>query len=162
KGFPRLHVPVPGRHSVSNALAAVAVARSLGLSADECADGLARMTRPPGRMQVARWGGMTVLLDHYNANPGSMRAAVETLLGWPGAGRRYAALGDMLELGQDAAAFHRDLAPDLAPLAGTFLWGPLMRELHAELVARGHGDTVQHFADRATLGRALAAVVRPG
>ncbi len=161
-GFPRLAIPVPGRHSVSNALAAIALARALGLTPDECKDGLARMTPPPGRMQVAHWGGVTVLLDHYNANPGSMAAALDTLRDWPGAGRRWAALGDMLELGDAAAAFHAELGPRLGALDGALLWGPLMRSAHAAAQAAGAGARVRHFDDRATLGRALAELARPG
>ncbi|MEP7029050.1 MAG: UDP-N-acetylmuramoyl-tripeptide--D-alanyl-D-alanine ligase [Candidatus Eisenbacteria bacterium] len=92
-GFPPLTVPVPGRHSVSNALAAIAVARQLGLTPEECAEGLAAMAHPAGRMEVVRWGGVSVLLDHYNANPGSMDAGLDALESWPGARRRYAALG---------------------------------------------------------------------
>src|SRR5262249_40471857 len=102
-GFPPLVVPLPGRHNVRNALAAVACAHVLGLTPEECARGLAKARVPGGRSQVARWGGVTLLLDHYNANPGSMAAALETLAGWPEGRRRYAALGDMLELGQASA-----------------------------------------------------------
>ena len=158
RGFPRLAVPVPGRAAVSNALAAVALAQALGLTPAECRDGLLATTPPPGRMQVERWGQVTVLLDHYNANPGSMAAALDTLTTWPTAGRRYAALGDMLELGPQAARFHADLAPLLAGLDGAFVWGPLM----ANAVSDAAGERVRHFDDRRALGLALAQVVRAG
>jgi len=166
RGFPRLAVPVPGRAAVSNAMAAVALAQSLGLTPAECRDGLLATTPPPGRMQVERWGQVTVLLDHYNANPGSMAAALDTLITWPTKGRRFAALGDMLELGPDAARFHADLAPLLARLDGAFVWGPLMA--HAapaaapDATGSAAGERVRHFDDRRSLGLALAQVVRAG
>ncbi len=158
-GFPVLTVPVPGRHSVSNALAAIALARQLGLTPGECARGLAEMPRPAGRMEVARWGGVTVLLDHYNANPGSMDAGLDALEAWPGARRRYAALGDMLELGAASADYHGALGRRLARLDGAYLWGPLMERAAAEATGSGR---VQHFAGREALGRALAAQLGDG
>jgi len=161
-GFPRLSVPVPGRPGVSNALAAVALARALGLTPEECKDGLAAMTPPPGRMQVERWGGVTVLLDHYNANPGSMAAALDTLAEWPTPGRRFAALGDMLELGPTAPQFHAALGPALARLDGAYLWGPLMQEALDAAAAAGAAERVRRFDDRRSLGQELAKAVRQG
>jgi UDP-N-acetylmuramoyl-tripeptide--D-alanyl-D-alanine ligase len=161
-GFPPLSIPVPGRHSVRNALAALACAHTLGMTPDECAQGLAAMTQPPGRMEVASWGGVTVLLDHYNANPGSVEAALETLTAWPGGGKRFAALGDMLELGSGAPAFHAEIGRRAAALDGAFLWGALME--HAERAAHEAGASarVRRFADRRALGQALAAALAPG
>jgi len=158
-GFPPLSVPVPGRHSVTNALAAIALARQFGLTPAECAKGLAAMPPPAGRMEVARWGGVTVLLDHYNANPGSMDAGLDALEAWPNARRRYAALGDMLELGAAAADYHGALGRRLPRLDGAFLWGPLMAHAAAEAAASGR---VQHFEDREALGRALLAQLGDG
>jgi UDP-N-acetylmuramoyl-tripeptide--D-alanyl-D-alanine ligase len=161
-GFPPLSVPIPGRHSVTNALAAIALASALGASPAECADGLARTARLFGRMQVARVAGVTLLLDYYNANPGSMDAGLDTLETWPGAKRRFAALGDMLELGQAAASYHASLGRRLNRLDGAALWGPLMA--HAATDA-GPGR-VEHFgnepAGRTRLGEALASRLAEG
>jgi UDP-N-acetylmuramoyl-tripeptide--D-alanyl-D-alanine ligase len=162
-GFPPLEVPVPGRHSVNNALAAIACARALGMTPDECARGLARTAPPAGRMQVARAGGVTLLLDHYNANPGSMAAGLDTLEAWPGAKRRWAALGDMLELGDAAASYHAALGRRLGRIDGAYLWGELMA--NAERAARDAGlpaERVRRFATRDELGKALARLVQPG
>jgi UDP-N-acetylmuramoyl-tripeptide--D-alanyl-D-alanine ligase len=163
-GFPPLSIPLPGLHSVKNALAAIALARTLGITPGECAAGLAAMKRPAGRTEIARAGGVTLLLDHYNANPASLDAALDLLEAWPGGGRRFAALGDMLELGPTAASWHAAAGRRLGRLDGAFLWGPLMS--HAESAAReaagGPLDRVRHFADRRALGQALAAAVAPG
>ena len=165
-GFPRLAIPLPGRHSVQNALAALATAHVLGLTPEECAAGLLAMARPAGRTEVARAGGVTLLLDHYNANPASLDAALDLLEGWPGGGRRYAALGDMLELGKAAGEWHAAAGRRLGRLDGAYLWGPLMA--HAEAAARqvpgatAGAGRVRHFADRRALGQALVGVLAPG
>ena len=161
-GFPPFSVPLPGLHNVKNALAAIACAHRLGLTPEECARGLARVHVPGGRSQVARWGGVTLLLDHYNANPASVAAAIETLRAWPGSGRRLAALGDMLELGPDEAVAHAEAGRLAAGLDAAFLWGERMA--HAEEAARraGAGDRVRRFADRRALGQALAQTLHPG
>ena len=163
-GFPPLEVPVPGRHSVHNALAAIACASSLGITPEECARGLMRTTPPAGRMQVAVASGVTLLLDHYNANPGSMDAGLDTLEGWPGARRRFAALGDMLELGAAAASYHEALGDRLGRLDGAYLWGELMVNARRRALERepGHDRRVRHYKSRAELGFSLARALEPG
>src|SRR5205814_8673596 len=117
---------------------------------------------PGGRSEVAHWGGVTLLLDHYNANPGSVDAGLEALLSWPAAGRRFAALGDMLELGAAAPEAHRDVGRRAAVLDGLYLWGELMEHAEREARAAGAGARVRRFPTRTALGQALAAELRPG
>ena len=102
-------VPLLGAHTACNALAAVAVGRRLGLSKKTALAGLAGASGPEMRLQLQRFGPVTVLNDAYNANPSSMRAALETLATLATAGRRVAVLGDMLELGPSSEQFHREL-----------------------------------------------------
>ena len=161
-GFPPLSIPVPGLHSVKNALAALATAHVLGVSPEECARGLAAMPRPKGRTEIAQAGGVTLLMDHYNANPASLDAALDLLEGWPGAGRRFAALGDMLELGPTAPEWHAKAGRRLTRLDGAFLWGPLMAHAATAAQEAGAGTKVVHFAERRALGQALAQAVTPG
>ena len=102
-----------GRHQLYNALASAAAACALGCRFDEIREGL-EMFRPATlRMQILRAGGARVLLDAYNANPASMKAALQALaeimpprdeIGRPP--RKVAALGDMLELGRFAESAH--------------------------------------------------------
>lgn len=100
-------LPVPGRHNVYNALAALAVAREVGVALDVAAAGLAVARLSPMRMDVFRTAdGITVINDCYNANPTSMRAALAVLAELPAAGRRVAVLGEMLELGDRCAMEH--------------------------------------------------------
>jgi len=117
-------VPSPGRHLALDACAAAAVGWVLGVDTDSIAAGLGRY-RPVGmRMRVEQRGGITVLNDAYNANPASMKAALETLAAIRGR-RRIALLGDMLELGADEDEAHREIVElavsldlDLIGLAG--------------------------------------------
>ena len=161
-GFPPLSIPVPGLHSVKNALAALACAHVSGVSPEECARGLAAMARPAGRTEVERRGGVTLLLDHYNANPASLDAALDLLESWPGAVHRYAALGDMLELGPTAPDWHATAGRRLPRLDGAFLWGPLMTHALDAARASDASAKVTHFAARRELGRALASLLVPG
>ncbi len=102
-------VPMLGRHTASNALAAIAVARRLGVSESLVCDGLSQASGPEWRLQLQKLGRFTLLNDAYNANPNSMRAALETLRDLPTSGRRIAVLGDMRELGETADRYHEEI-----------------------------------------------------
>jgi len=110
-------LPVPGRHNVYNALAAAAVGLHLHLSPAEIATALGAVTVTAMRMQVfTSASGLTVINDAYNANPVSMRAAVETLSEMTAATRRIAVLGDMAELGSLTELAHFRLGEQVARL----------------------------------------------
>lgn len=98
-------VPAPGRHMVLNALAAIAVGLTLGMTMDELKAGVAAYVPTAGRMEIKRTKRFTILDDSYNANPNSVMAAID-VLETVQTGRRVCVLGDMLELGEEAAEFH--------------------------------------------------------
>jgi len=104
---------VPGLHNVQNALAALAVARRLGVDLSSAGARLREFRLPPLRCQMEIVRDVTVIADCYNANPASMRAALELLRDLPVAGRRVALLGDMLELGAESARLHERLGAEL-------------------------------------------------
>ncbi|MHB1136436.1 MAG: UDP-N-acetylmuramoyl-tripeptide--D-alanyl-D-alanine ligase [Coriobacteriia bacterium] len=108
-------LPVPGKHNVYNALAAAAVGRYLGVPLEDIARGLEGATFSRWRMETfISASGVTVINDAYNANPASMRAAVEALEDVPTTGRRIAVLGDMAELGSLTELAHFELGQQVA------------------------------------------------
>lgn len=99
--------PVPGEHTISNALAALAVADVVGVAPDDAAQALAEATVSQWRMQLLRTpGGVIILNDAYNANPASTEAALRTLVRTTTGGRRWAVLGEMAELGAGSESAH--------------------------------------------------------
>ncbi len=104
-----VRLAVPGRHNVANALAAAAAAHAIGIGGEEIARGLAAFRPGGGRLEVVELeGGMQLFDDSYNANPLSVKAALAALAE-SGGGRKFAVLGDMLELGDQAPALHREV-----------------------------------------------------
>ena len=106
----RLHVP--GEHMVSNALAAIAVGRALGLSKEEMVKGIATTGSVGGRSNIISDEKLTIIDDCYNANPVSMKAAIELLES--ATTKRVALLGDMFELGEKERELHRGVGEFLA------------------------------------------------
>ena len=95
---------------VSNALAAAAVGYLLGLTAGEIKEGLENFKPVKGRMNILKTGkGINIIDDTYNANPDSMKAAINTLMSLKGNSRGILVAGDMLELGDHAESMHRNI-----------------------------------------------------
>ncbi|MBI4635811.1 MAG: UDP-N-acetylmuramoyl-tripeptide--D-alanyl-D-alanine ligase [Candidatus Rokubacteria bacterium] len=112
----RVTIAFAGRHNLTNALAAAATGLALGLEPAEIAGGL-ELARPvAGRCVWREAGGVRMLDDTYNANPVSMRAALETVAARRGPGRLVVVLGDMLELGALTEEAHRALGRQVAAL----------------------------------------------
>jgi UDP-N-acetylmuramoyl-tripeptide--D-alanyl-D-alanine ligase len=158
-GFPAFTLAIAGRHHVANALAAIAVAREAGLDPAQAARAIEAYRPAKGRMEVKRAHGATLLVDCYNANPESAAAALETLAAWPGATRRIALLGDMLELGPSATELHRATG---AKARDAEVWA--VGE-HAQDYAAGAKTArvpVRVFADMAEAAAALRAALGPG
>ncbi len=103
-----INLKTPGDFMVSNALAAAAAGYLLGLSAREIKAGLEDFKPVEGRMNILETGrGIHIIDDCYNANPGSMEAAIKTLMSLTGNKRRILVAGDMLELGKHAKSMHK-------------------------------------------------------
>ena len=105
-------IPMLGRHNVSNALGAIAVGLTLGLSVEEIQRGISSLTTTKMRFEVIRRDGLTIVNDAYNASPASMRVAIKTTSEVYD-GRLIAVLGDMLELGEIAERVHREIGAEL-------------------------------------------------
>jgi UDP-N-acetylmuramoyl-tripeptide--D-alanyl-D-alanine ligase len=105
----RAQLPVPGLHMVQNALLAVAAGRAFGLSLEEAAAGLASAPLTKARLQIKEINGVQFLDDSYNANPDSMKAALQTLVELDTDGKKIAVLGEMRELGTETERGHEEV-----------------------------------------------------
>jgi UDP-N-acetylmuramoyl-tripeptide--D-alanyl-D-alanine ligase len=153
-----VRLPVPGRHTAENALAAAAVGLAFGVPPRSIAAALAGF-RPVGkRMETLTVNGITVLNDTYNANPDSMLSAIETLSQFRGRGKRIAVLGDMLELGRSARREHALVGAAARKRGVTDLlaFGPLSKQY---VKAAGAG---KHYADKRRLAADLISMTRDG
>jgi UDP-N-acetylmuramoyl-tripeptide--D-alanyl-D-alanine ligase len=148
-------------HRVQNALAALASVHAAGLDPTALASVLGQVGIMTGRGVEQTAAGVTLIDDSFNGNPASVGAALDSLKARPvDGGRRLAILGDMLELGADAPAYHADLANNIAGIDGVFSVGPLMRYLYDCLPA---GKGLGWHEDPATLDvQAIAALLRSG
>ena len=107
---------IPGRHMVRNALLALALAELLEVPVAEAARGVGEVEPQAMRGEVRRAGSLTLIVDCYNANPQSVRAAADLLATYPLPGRRVAILGSMLELGEATRIIHRRLLREILSL----------------------------------------------
>lgn len=109
-------IPIWGRHNVINAASAVAIGRYFGISLDLIQTGLSKAELTGMRVEVTRTkAGITVLNDAYNASPSSMYASIALLEELSGFKRKIAVFGDMLELGDKAENYHREIGEALDP-----------------------------------------------
>lgn len=152
----QVHLSIPGRHNVNNALAAASCCIALGIPMAQIVRGLSGLTPVPGRMWVhAPVSGLRVIDDSYNANVGSVRAALDVLSMLPG--RKIFVLGDMGELGKNARIYHEEVG-DYAiesGIDGLYTLGVLSQS--ASEVFNGRGG--KHFDQKESLISALKAQV---
>ncbi len=170
KGEFEAQIPLPGVHMVSNALAATAVGLDMGLSTEQIQAGLVSLKPVGGRSNLIRLTDRTIIDDCYNANPDSVRSALDLLSS--ALTRRVAILGDMFELGEGEAEMHREIGVYAADGRCDVLLGVgnLCRQLcdaagkhlrnnmpytDAAKPAVFHFDTVEKLED------ALPSIVRP-
>src|SRR4051795_1376658 len=152
----RLQVPFTARHQLVNLLAAVAAAQAVGVEPSGRVD----VSFGPLRGEIISLpNGTTVINDCYNANPLSMRAALDDLATYEPPGRRIAVLGDMLELGPSERADHRELGSYAADSGVDVLVS--VGSLSEEIAAAFGGET--HVVPDARAAAELSAgLVRPG
>jgi len=140
---------VPGRHTVVNALLALTVADMLDVPAAEAARGVSTLEASPMRGETRQLGGLTLLLDCYNANPQSTRAALDLLVDIEPGRPKVAFLGSMLELGNRSAEIHAALLAEAATMGLDLL------------VATGDFFGAAERMAHSTFGSAVIAIADP-
>jgi UDP-N-acetylmuramoyl-tripeptide--D-alanyl-D-alanine ligase len=160
-----VEVPLGGCHNVYNSLAALAAASVLGIPRDRALAGLREAEGPPMRLRPRRIAELLVVDDTYNANPGSVEAAFRTLAAAEDDTRKVVILGDMMELGEQAAELHRR-AGSLVSLLELGLLVAVGD--HAESVRQGALDKgfpperLRTYPDAASAAREVGALLEPG
>lgn len=157
-------LPVPGAHMVTNSLLAAAAGWKLGCSLEEIAAGLATPALTRGRLACTQVDGFTVVDDTYNANPESMKAALETVAALKGANNRFAVLGKMGELGEAGIAAHADMGWCAASLgyAAVVVVGDECAETTALCQAAAESIPAMLVATPAEAAAALRQLIHPG
>ena len=165
EGNALVNFPLNGRHNILNALAAAAVGHDFGMTASDIASALSSVEAPPQRGEVLRFArGFTVINDSYNSNPAALISMVQTLVdGSADAKRRIVVAGEMLELGDNAHAIHRQTGETIAAMGIDVLIG--VRGLAEDLVSgsetQGLADT-RFVKDSDAAGEHLAAEIKEG
>lgn len=159
-----IELALPGEHNRQNALAAASAALLLGIPAGQIAKGLAELRPVPGRLNCQRLAGAWLVDDSYNANPDSMKAAIEVLAS--AKGRTTLVLGDMGELGPDALALHREVGARAreAGIQRLFVLGTLSKAMLEGFGGQNDASDdadARHCSDRAALVAALIRDWRP-
>ena len=156
-GRQAIRLNVGGRHNVRNALAAAAAACNAGATLADVAAGLAAMQPVQGRLQPRRsHHGARLIDDSYNANPSSMRAGIDVVT--QQGGQPWLVMGDMGELGEQAASSHVDIGAYARAqgIQRVYATGPLSR-----LAVEAFGPGALWFADTEALARAVDAELTP-
>ena len=157
-GSAQVHLPLPGRHNIANALAAAALASAAGIGLDDIVAGLRDAEAVGGRLlRHVSPQGWTLIDDSYNANPGSALAAVATLALQPG--ERWLVLGDMAELGPGSDALHAGIGRAAREQGIQRVYAVGARAADA---AHAFGDGARVFPDQAALIETLHSELRVG
>ena len=156
RSFP-VRIPAYGQHMVYAALEGAAVGLVLGLTEEEIAAGIAGYETVGRRSAVTDTGKITLVDDSYNANPDSVKCGVDSLMQLPG--RHVCILGDMLELGEEEEAMHRDVGAYAASRGVDLV---LCSGRLGAAIAEGAGERGRWFASVDELNRALPELIREG
>lgn len=158
----RYDLPILGKHNATNAAAAIAVARRLGIEHKQIQQALSAFTPPPMRLHISRHAGTTLINDAYNANPDSMLAALRTLREVaPQGARKVAILGDMLELGDASTNAHAEIAHAIAreALADRVITvGPAAAQIAARLQSTNIETETTSTLDQDTANRTAKTI----
>lgn len=155
-----VHIHIPGRHMVYNAMAALCVGKVFGLSDAEIQRGIEKLRPVSGRNNIIETGTLAIIDDCYNANPVSMKASID-VLGFAD-GRKTAILGDMFELGQNENELHREIGRYLenTDIDVIVLCGKLMKNAYTYLLEHCTSKKLYYFEKMKDLLYELDKIVK--
>src|SRR5437763_1178088 len=155
---------LPGRHNLENLLAAIATARSIGISWEGIERGVAEVKPAYHRGIILDAGGATIYDDTYNSNPYALSRALTLMSQAHVNGRRIAVIGDMLELGDKELDYHREAGGTIPASVDTVIGvGKRSRALLDGARQAGfRDDKLHHFDDAQSAGEFLKTFIRPG
>jgi UDP-N-acetylmuramoyl-tripeptide--D-alanyl-D-alanine ligase len=157
QGQVHIHLPLPGRHNVMNALAATAACLSVQLPLTAIKQGLESLHNVKGRLQIKQGkSGSQIIDDTYNANPASLKAALDVLHALPG--RHYLAIGDMGELGDNSEQLHSEAGKQARETGVSRLYAI---GKYAKFVTRSFGCDAEEFGDHTTMATAINNQLAP-
>ena len=161
-----LALPLPGRHNIGNALAALAAASVWGIGAEVAARVFPQMDPGAMRGRIVRFAnGFALINDSYNSNPVALRAMMELLAHTTGYHRRIVATGEMLELGRQSASLHREIGALAAVLNLDWVLGVqgnAAEIVYGAIAAGMSPGRVRFFDDAAKAAEFLAEMIEPG
>lgn len=153
--FHHINLPLPGRHNVANALAAISVTKALNIPAQAMVKGLSSMTSVPHRLQLRAGVNASHLLDDsYNANPGSYQKALQALTAFHS--QHWLVLGDFAELGSESEAIHYQMGIDAKKAGVSRLWTV---GVQSQKASNAYGVGAQHFESASALESELKSAL---
>ncbi|MBP9733274.1 MAG: UDP-N-acetylmuramoyl-tripeptide--D-alanyl-D-alanine ligase [Candidatus Omnitrophica bacterium] len=163
-GKTRIAAPILGQHNVLNTLLAIGAASCFGIKPDDVKARMVSFEAPKGRLRYQELNGIHWIDDSYNANPSSLKAAIELFKSYPPKGRKILVLGDMLELGPQANAFHREAGQQIAgyPFDLVLTVGTLAARFAEEAAVSGFAkEKLNTFATSTDAGNYLKDKLMP-
>ena len=162
-GSPEFFLPMLGEHQVLNATAAIAIARYFGISYENIKKGLLNVEKTGMRNELIRCKDFTILNDAYKSNPTSVLAALNTMYSMLGYSQKIVILGDMLGIGDEIIAMHKDIGIKIKPneIDYVITYGEFGKYIsEAAKINFGEGR-IFHFDDKDELVKKAKELIKP-
>ncbi len=158
----KIHVPLPGKHMIINALAAIAIGIDMGMEPEKIASGIAKFKPVGGHSSIIETDKLTIMDDCYNANPVSMKAGIDILSDVQG--RKAAIIGDMFELGTDEKKMHYEIGQYAAEkrIDCIICIGELAKEYIKGAKDAGKQEMVYYYNDLDTALLEIGNIIKDG
>ena len=160
---PTFFLPMLGKHQISNATAAIAIARHLGISFDNIEKGLLKVEATGMRNELVEGNGFTILNDSYKSNPSSVLAALDTLYFMENYNQKIVVLGDMLGLGDEEVKMHEEIGSGIDPKQVDYLFtiGSISRNIAKKARLNLGDDNVFSYDNKSDLMEGIKRIIKP-